>query len=89
MADIAEKIIKLAQKGGNDSDLLIFDSVEALETKVDKNKKETDKDISRIEKGFDNTVKEIKEGVPNLDKVLESVKGEDGIQGEKGEVGYV
>lgn len=86
-----EKLVQLASKGGNDSDLLLLDDLNSLEEKVDKLEQKTEKDIENLDSKLDSAIKEvkdeIKESIPDLDKVLESVRGTQGIQGEKGDVG--
>lgn len=44
-------------------------------------------EIHRLEDKFDETVSQIKEDVPDLDKVMESVRGEKGKDGKDGEKG--
>lgn len=77
-----KKVLELAKAGGTDKDLLILEQIEALEAKFDK-------ETTELKKSFEEKVKEIKEGVPDLNKVLESVRGKDGqsIKGDKGEKG--
>mgnify|MGYP001611067734 CR=1 FL=1 len=82
-----EDIIKLAEKGANDAHLLLFDKLNDLETELENS-------ISELKEKFNTAVQEIKENTPDLNKVLESVKGKDGedseipgIQGEKGDKG--
>lgn len=86
-----QKLIQLAQKGGQDAELFVLDQVEALETKLDEHIEYMDKEMEELESKLDTAVKEvkeeIKESIPNLDKVLESVRGTQGIQGETGERG--
>jgi len=83
------QLIELAEKGGKDKDLLLFDAIFALEDELKKS-------IQEIKDKFDIAVKDIKDNVPDLNKVLESVigregkaglAGENGKQGEKGEAG--
>ncbi|MEK6897547.1 MAG: hypothetical protein AABW93_03385, partial [Nanoarchaeota archaeon] len=79
-----EDIIKLAEKGGRDSGLFLLDKIHELETELENS-------INEIKEKFDNTIKEIKENAPDLNKVLESVKGQTGkdsdIPGPKGDIG--
>src|SRR3990167_543737 len=68
------KRLKAKQEGGITAEL-IFDLTQKLEG------------VKELEKKFEDTVKEIKASVPNLDTMFRSVKGNMGEQGEKGEKG--
>mgnify|MGYP001565128371 CR=1 FL=1 len=70
-SDKNEDVILLASKGGNDSVLFLLDKIHAIQ-------EELENSINEIKDKFNNTVKEIKENTPDLNKVLESVKGKDG-----------
>jgi prefoldin subunit 5 len=47
------------------------------------------KHLFEIEETIDEKIKELDSKLPNLDKVLESIKGKDGRDGEKGDVGPI
>ena len=68
------KRLKAKQEGGITAEL-IFDLTQKLEG------------VKELEKKFEDTVKEIKASVPNLDTMFKSVKGNTGDQGERGEKG--
>jgi hypothetical protein len=90
-----KRLLALAKAGGKDSDLLILDEIEALESKFDEKTDEItatfEKFVTSIETSFEKAIEEIKENVPNLDEVLKSIKGKDGedskVAGPKGDKG--
>ncbi len=61
-----KKLLELAQSGGTDKELALFEQMNELEDK------------------FDSTVEEIKKSVPDLNKVLATVKGNAGDAGKDG-----
>ena len=71
-----ERLVKLAEKGANDADIMLLDLVHNLEDKIDKTTKTVDEKIAELE-----------EGMPDLEKVLESVRGKKGEVGSQGEPG--
>src|SRR3990167_7294068 len=80
-----QKVLNLAKAGGTDSQLVILDEISALEDKFDETVKE-------LKTEFQDKVEEVKTYNPDLNKVLESIKGQDGkdstIPGPKGDDGY-
>ena len=96
-----ERLYKLAEKGGNNSDLVLLEEVESIEEKLDTHIEEMREEITSLETEIKETKEElkqeIKESIPDLNKVLESIKGKDGKdgmdstilgpQGERGEKG--
>ncbi len=81
------KLIKLAEKVANgqlgDSQLFLLDEIHAVEDKVDTLSTTTEGQVKDLEA----KIEDIKQSAPDLNKVLESVRGTQGIQGEKGEIG--
>ncbi len=79
-----EDMLIFAEKGGQDSGLFLLDKLHALE-------EELTKSIQEIKDKFDSAVKEIKDNSPDLNKVLESVRGKEGkdsdVPGPKGDKG--
>lgn len=78
----AERLIGLAERGANDADLVLLDKIDELDTKIDSVSEELKTDISNLSDKFDSAVQEIKANVPDLNKVLESIKGKDGKDGK-------
>ncbi len=70
-----EKLIKLAQSGGTDKELVIFDAINELEDKFDSKSEE-------LKNEFKSSVEEVKASVPDLKTVMEQVKGNDGENGK-------
>lgn len=66
-----ELLLKIAEKGGGDSHLLLLDEIQTVENKVDK-----------ISEDLNQKIDEVKQDIPNLDKIFESVKGRDGKDSE-------
>ncbi len=75
-----KRILDLAERGGTDKELLILEEISALEDKIEE-----------LKQKFTETIKEVKDNAPDLNKVLDSIKGKDseipGPQGEKGDKG--
>lgn len=87
-----KRLITLAEKKGNNADLVILDALHEVEDEVGKVKTElTDKvdavstKVDEVATKFDETVKQMKADAPDLNKVLDSIKGKDGEQGIQGE----
>ena len=62
-----KRLYNLAQKGGTDSSLVVLDAVHEVEDKLDEHIEEMAKELDAIRKE-----------IPDLNKVLESIKGKDG-----------
>ena len=75
-----KRLAKLS-KLKTDSELAIFDHVNELEDSIEEK-------VSEIKSEFKDTIKEIKESIPNLNDVLESVRGLDGQDGKDAIVDY-
>lgn len=76
-----KRLVDLAKSGGTDKELVVLDAIDELETKFD------DK-TAEIQQSFKDTVKDIKDSAPDLNKILDSVRGKDSIvPGPKGEKG--
>ncbi len=77
-----QDIIILAEKGGQDSGLFLLDKIHDLQ-------EELENSINEIREKLDSAIEEIKENTPDLNKVLESVRGQPGkdsdIPGPKGD----
>src|SRR3990167_991913 len=77
-----QDLIAIAEKGGNDAALLLLDKIHDLEDRFETHTKE-------MGEAFNRAIDQIKENVPDLNKVLESIKGKDGkdseIAGPKGD----
>lgn len=87
-----QKILELAKRNGTDSELLLIEEMDTLETKVDSAVSEVKSEVSAVKESFKEAVEEVKANVPNLDEVLKSIRGKDGEdsfvpgpQGEKGD----
>lgn len=76
-----ERLIQIAEKGGNDATLLLLDTIHTLEDNLESHKEQMYKQFEKLEEKFEKTVNEIKETMPNLDDVLKSVKGMPGDEG--------
>ena len=74
-------------KGGTDKELLLLDSIDAIENELNKLDEKVEEKTGELENKIDIVKREIKAEMPNLDKVLESVRGTQGPQGERGEKG--
>lgn len=82
-----ERLITLAMKGGNDASLVLLDSIEEVDKKVEDLAEKTEKDIEKLDEKITTEIEEIKKEIPNLEKFLDNVRGTQGIQGEMGEKG--
>mgnify|MGYP004417314814 CR=1 FL=1 len=82
-----QKLINLAKKGGRDAELYLLDEIQAVDEKLEAHTEEMSEAFEQLEIKFDNTVKEIKEGMPDFNKFLENVRGTQGEKGEQGESG--
>src|SRR3990167_874674 len=84
-----ERLYKLAEKGGNNSDLVLLEEVESIEEKLDTHIEEMKEEIASLETEIKETKEElkqeIKESIPDLNKVLESINGKDGVDGKDGQ----
>lgn len=76
-----EKILKLAEKGGNDATLLLLDLINKLEDEMEEIKKAH----AEMPKTMEMMPKEIAVEVKGAEVV--TIKGKQGIQGERGEQG--
>ena len=83
------QIVELAEKGGDNADLLLLDRIHEVDYKINQTKEEIEKAHEAIEQKLDSTLEGIKQNTPNLNKVLESVRGTEGQKGEKGDVGEI
>lgn len=68
-----ERTLELAFKGGRDSELFLLGLIEKAEERMEEL-------MTKIEEAK----QELKESIPNLDNVLESIRGKAGPQGDKG-----
>lgn len=70
MPNKQKDLIDFAEKGGQDSGLFLLDKIHAIQ-------EELENLISELKEKFDTAIQEIKENTPDLNRVLESVKGKD------------
>lgn len=75
-----QDLIQLAKLGGRDAELFLLDKIHAIE-------EATQKAVEEIKSTSQETIKELKASVPNLDTVLKSVRGTQGEKGDGGDVG--
>lgn len=84
--DKKQDLYNLALKGGKDSELLLLDKIHSLEDQLDNHISGMKEAMSEMRSEMKEMMIEMKGEMPDLNKVLESVKGKDGENGMDSEV---
>lgn len=75
-----QEVVTLAEKGNRsplDATLFVLDKVHAVEDGLTSFKGDVEQDLDKLDTKIDDAVSQIKADAPNLDKVLESIRGKD------------
>ena len=81
-----DRLIRATMKGvRTNAEVFVIDELEKVEERIDTVESEVKEKTEALEVKIEETKKELIESIPDLEKVLESVRGTQGIQGEKGD----